>query len=213
MILKKEIKKLMALGHDPKEVYKQLENSAKTEKEKDDLANMVAKTAMKNKQANMFNLIYLAIIFISTFFEIYTVFASDVLKQALHQAFMQQAQNANNLTPISNTTFDSFLSVMRLYFSIIIALITGALTYFLIRKNLIVYRVLYVTNVIYGFIFTLAALVALFKVGFTLSEVINCVLCYLLIYINFKIIKLYFPYLNIVSGLKKDNNGKYLITN
>jgi hypothetical protein len=211
MIAKKEIRKLIAQGNEPREIYKQLEGSVKTEAQKDDLAEAIAKTAIKSTKGNIFNYIYLALIILATFFEIYTVFSSDLLKNAFHQSFVQQINSGDSA--LNNVDFDSFLRVMRIYFSLMVAIITGIFTYFFIRKNLIMYRFLYITNVISAILFTLISLSALVKVGFSLSELINCVLSYLLIYLNYKIIELYFPYLNIIAGLKTNKDGKYLITN
>jgi hypothetical protein len=211
MIAKKEIRKLIAQGNEPREIYKQLEGSVKTEAQKDDLAEAIAKTAIKSTKGNIFNYIYLALIILATFFEIYTVFSSDLLKNAFHQSFVQQINSGDSA--LNNVDFDSFLRVMRIYFSLMVAIITGIFTYFFIRKNLIMYRFLYITNVISAILFTLISLSALVKVGFSLSELINCVLSYLLIYLNYKIIELYFPYLNIIAGLKTNKDGKYHITN
>lgn len=211
MNFKKEIRKLLQTGMEPKEAYKKFEAQAKSEAEKEELALIVAKTPIKSKKANIFNYIYIALIVFATFFEIYSLFSSESLAQSIKLAFKQQVNLGNEA--FSTISVDDFLSIFRIYISVLTALVTGVATFFLIRKNLIVYRVLYVSNIIYAALISIGSLIAMIKLGFNISEVINCILCYLLVYLNYKIIKLYFPYLNIVFGLRKNKEGKWLIQN
>lgn len=211
MNFKKEIRKLLQAGMEPKEAYKKFEPQVKSEAEKEELALIVAKTPIKSKNANIFNYFYLAIIVIATFFEIYFLFSSEDLKNALQIGFNQRINQGDET--LKNVNFADYIHVIRVYLSLMMALITGVLTFFFVRKNLIVYRLLFITNSLYAVLFTIGLIITMVKSGITFSGLLNCFLCYLLVYLNYRIIQLYFPYLNVVAGLKKDKAKTILIKN